>query len=249
VPVFNLALMYKYHGHWQQSLEYNRRAAELNPKDQGCWWNLGIAATALADWSEARRAWTACGLTPPEGNGAPDFGWGMTPLRLEPNGAAEVVWARRIDPARAEINSIPLPTSPYRFHDIVLHDGAVEGQRIVEGRVYHVFNALQLLSPSPFQTFVVELGTDREEAINALGKLAVANELGAEYWGKSTRTLCRACSLGLPEGHAHHDGVPAHPHFGVAAREEVEVRALIDKWLATSPGADVVRFYPAPRSA
>jgi tetratricopeptide (TPR) repeat protein len=249
VPVFNLGLIYKYQGNWPASLECNRRAAELNPQDEGAWWNLGIAATALANWSEARRAWAACGLTVPEGAGAPDFGWGMTPVRLEPDGAAEVVWARRIDPARAEINSIPLPTSSYRFHDIVLNDGAPAGQRIYEGRVYSVFNSLQLLSPSPFQTFVVELGTDSEEAINALGRLAVASELGAEYWGKSTKTLCRECSLGLPETHAHRHATPAHPHFGLAAREEVQARAVIDTWLETSPGADIVEFYPVPRFA
>src|SRR6185503_2490870 len=108
---------------------------------------------------------------------------------------------------------------------------------------------LQLLSPSPFQTFVLELGTEREDAINALGKLAVENELGAEHWGWSTRTLCTACSLGLPEGHVHHDTTPANPHFGLAARETAQVQALVDTWLERSPGADIIRFYSVPRSA
>lgn len=247
-PVYNLGLTYKYHGDWHRSREYNRRATELNPDDEASWWNLGIAATALGDWSEARRAWTACGMTPPEGDGPPDFGWGMTPVRLEPNGDGEVVWARRIDPARAVIGSVPLPDSPYRWRDVVLTDGAEEGQRIVDGRVYSVFNALQLLSPSPFQTFVVELGTENEEAINALGELAMDAEVGAEYWGKSTRNICKACSLGLPEGH-NHDGAPSNPHFGLAVQDERQARGLIDKWLQETPGADVIQFYSVPRSA
>jgi tetratricopeptide (TPR) repeat protein len=248
-PAYNLGLMYKYQGDWHRSREYNKRATELNPDDEASWWNLGIAATALSDWGEARRAWSACGMNPPEGDGAPDFGWGMTPVRLEPDGDGEVVWARRIDPARAQIGSVPLPTSHYRWRDVVLTDGAEEGQRIVEGRVYSVFNALQLLSPSQFQTFVVELGTESEEAINALGELALDSEFGAEYWGKSTRTICRACSLGLPDGHSHEKGAPVHPHFGLAVREESEARALIDKWLERTRGADIVTFYAVPRSA
>jgi hypothetical protein len=248
-PVYNLGLLHKYRCEWPASLEYNRRAAELNPDNEASWWNMGIAATALGDWREARRAWTACGMTPPLGDGPPDFGWGMTPVRLEPNGEGEVVWARRIDPARAEIESVPLPTSPYRWKDVVLTDGAEEGQRISEGRVYSVFNVLQLLSPSPFHTFVVELGTESEEAINMLGDMAMESGMGAEYWGTSTQILCRACSLGLPDGHLPHGASPAHPHFGLAARDEGEVRVLINRWIEESRTADAIRFYHVPRSA
>ena len=246
-PFYNLGLMYKYLGKWRESLEYNKRAAELNPADEASWWNLGIAATALGDWTQARRAWAACDMTAPPGEGAPDFGWGLTPVRLEPEGDAEVVWARRIDPARAEIGSLPLPTSPYRWRDVVLTDGAEEGQRISEGRVYPVFNALQLLTPSFFRTFVIELGTANEHDINALGDLAIEAALGAEYWGNTTHTLCKACSLGLPDGHIDHAAATAFPHFGIAAQNESEVSALLEKWRVGSPTRDVVRFYGVPR--
>jgi tetratricopeptide (TPR) repeat protein len=56
VPYFNLGLVYKYDSRWVESLEYNQRAAALDANDEGSWWNLGIAATALGNWSEARRA-------------------------------------------------------------------------------------------------------------------------------------------------------------------------------------------------
>src|SRR5262245_16274074 len=62
VPFYNLGLRCKYQSRWVESLEFNRRAAELNPDDQASWWNLGIAATAVGDWAEARRAWRACGI-------------------------------------------------------------------------------------------------------------------------------------------------------------------------------------------
>ena len=56
VPHYNLGLLCKYQGRWQESLAFNQQAAALAPDDEAAWWNLGIAATALGDWAEARRA-------------------------------------------------------------------------------------------------------------------------------------------------------------------------------------------------
>ena len=246
-PIYNLGLLYKYCREWKRSLEYNQLAVQLSPDDQASWWNLGIAATALADWGEARRAWEACGIKPPPGDGAPVFNFGLTPIRLDPEGEAEVVWARRLDPARAEITSIPLPSSRFRWRDVVLTDGAEEGRRTVEDRTYPVFNVLQLLSRSEFQTVVVELGSANDAAIDALHTLAAEEGIGTEYWGMSTRILCRACSLGIPDEHTGYDGAPAHPHLGVAVRDAAEVEVLMERWLAMCPTADVVRYYPVPR--
>jgi len=44
------------------SLEYNKKATELDAENR-CWWNLGIAATALMDWRTARQAWKSFGLS------------------------------------------------------------------------------------------------------------------------------------------------------------------------------------------
>ena len=44
-------------------LKFNAQAVLLHPEDQASWWNLGIAATALRDWPEARRAWAGCGIS------------------------------------------------------------------------------------------------------------------------------------------------------------------------------------------
>ena len=49
VPHYNLGLIAKYDGRWRESFDFNRRAAELAPDDQGAWWNTGIAATALGE--------------------------------------------------------------------------------------------------------------------------------------------------------------------------------------------------------
>src|SRR5260370_35968216 len=62
VPWYNLGLLAKNNGRWEDSLTFNQRAASLSSDDQAAWWNLGIAATALHNWSIARQAWAACGI-------------------------------------------------------------------------------------------------------------------------------------------------------------------------------------------
>ena len=59
VPWFNLGLDFKNSGAWEDSLRCNQTSTQLGTNDEAAWWNLGIAATALHNWSEARRAWKA----------------------------------------------------------------------------------------------------------------------------------------------------------------------------------------------
>jgi hypothetical protein len=94
VPWYELGLLCKYQRRWRESLDHNSRAADLDPVDEASWWNMGIAATAAGEWTEARRAWTACGIQLPGEDGPPEVDYGLVPVRLDPDGAGEVVWAR-----------------------------------------------------------------------------------------------------------------------------------------------------------
>src|SRR5262245_65876971 len=67
IPAYNLGLIFKYEGRWQESLEWNQKAAALSSDDEAAWWNLGIAATALGRWVDARMAWQRCGMADPGG--------------------------------------------------------------------------------------------------------------------------------------------------------------------------------------
>jgi len=249
VPHFNLGLLCKHQGRWQESLEFNSEAVRLDATDEGAWWNLGIAATALGNWSEARRAWKACGMEPPAGAGPPEFNFGPTPVRLAPHGRAEVVCAHRIDPARARVLSIPTPALDHNHGDIVLTDGSIDGRRIVDGREYAVFNVLALLTPSPLKKYVVELATSDEKGIAALEDCAGGMGGAAENWGMSTKILCEECSRGTP--HEHHTGerVPAHPHCGLAAKDDDHAESILRAWLQREPTADLIRWYDAASSA
>ncbi len=232
VPHYNLALLYKYAGRWTESLDSNRRALELNPDDGAAAWNLGIAATALADWATARFAWRLCGieLPPDEGPIVADFG--LVPIRLDPRGRAEVVWARRLDPARARIASIPFPESGHRFGDVVLHDGAAVGERRVRGRTVPVFNALERLEASEYQTFVLWAPHATRDAIRSLADLAEEDDCVVEDWSSSVRYICAECSEGpaLPE-HDHRERESDRTlQPAVAARSYDQALRLAQRW-------------------
>ena len=108
IEAYNLGLEAKYEGNWAESLAQNQRADKLRPGDEATLWNLGIAATALREWDEARRAWKACGIEVNDGPGEVIMPRMSGCVRLDPKGAAEVVWGTRIDPARTIIASVPL---------------------------------------------------------------------------------------------------------------------------------------------
>ena len=245
-PFYKLGLISKYTGEWQRSLEMHRRAAELDPAFGSAWWNMGVAATALERWDLARKAWTGVGMEIPAGEGPIEFPCGHNPIRLNPYEKAEVVWADRLDPARALLQNIPLPESGFRWHDIVLNDGTPVGYRRLGEHEVPVFNCLQLLEPSPFSTFLAEADLEAwvgQEGLDRLTQMAEDRGMAAENWSTSLRFICVACSEGRP--HEQHD----HPEpelqvgrqrLGIAARSVKDVESLLADWCSEISGITLI---------
>jgi hypothetical protein len=262
---FNLALLHKFRHDWEQARSAGLRAVALLERDTGApdWWDVGTAATALQDWPLARRAWQAYGLAVPGAGTVADEPLGMdlggAAVRLSPEGEAEVVWGRRLDPARIEVQNIPLPSSGRRWGEVVLHDGVPNGERTTTaGPSFPVFDEIELWAPSPVPTWVVLLEAATESDRDALERLAADAGFAAEDWSSSVRLLCRACSEGsMPsaEGEGEHldphdHSEPGHPgplghrtggdlwsperECGIAAPAGL-VRGLLDGWVADSP--------------
>lgn len=236
-PAYNLGLVYKYQNRWKESLKYNQRAVKLNPKDEAAWWNLGIAATALGDWTTARAAWKGFGIDVPAGRGPLDFPCGIGPIRLNPDGPhAEVVWAERLCPARARVLSIPLAESGHRWKDVVLNDGAPVGHRMYRGQEVPVFNELDRLEESVFGTYLAEVALPNEAAnVERLMELSVEQDgIGVEDWTTSIHLLCKACSEGRPhDGHDHNLAPPEGVRrIAFAATSVKDVRRLLKAWQA-----------------
>ncbi len=240
VPAYNLGLLLKYQRRWSESLAANRRAAELAPEDEAAWWNLGIAATALEEWATAREAWAHCGLELPAGEGAPSCDYGRVPIRLNPDGNGEVVWAHRIDPARAVLRSIPFAASGFRWGDTVLHDGAAVGHRILNGREVPVFNALDRVQPSPFSTYELELALASRADFDTLSDAAYRAGGAAENWASTVAYLCRACSEGTVHREHDRDGAAGPLPCAIAALTERHLEQILEAWQRVAPHARVL---------
>ncbi len=236
VPWFNLGLAYKFQHSWPECLRYNQKAVALDRSDSGAWWNLGIAATALGDWREARRAWRGYGIEIADGDDPPLLKLGPTPIRIDPKGNPEVVWTKRLDPARAQIQNVPTPASGRRYQDIVLHDGEPVGFRDLGGIEVPVFNELELLYASPFSTYEATVEAPSKEDRTALAHLAEARGIGLDNWS-AMRMLCKLCSEGKP--HEDHHPQPAGDgplvRYGMAAQDETDLYALFDRWRKERP--------------
>jgi hypothetical protein len=206
VPHFNLGLHTKYLCQWKESFRFNQRATQLNGQDEGAWWNLGIAATALGDWAMARDVWRHLNIEAPDGEGE-WVGPSMTAcVRLNPDRDGEVVWGERLDPARFMVLNVPLPASGHRFKDIVLNDGAVNGRRLINGIEVPVFDELQVWRPSNYSTYEVTLQAGDSNSEVALAEIGSDLGLGVEDWS-TIRWICAECSRGNRPTRMHSQGI------------------------------------------
>jgi tetratricopeptide (TPR) repeat protein len=260
---FQAGLLFKALGNWPESLDRNRQALELfTPKDARDFeganpaaWNMGIASTALGDWSSARDAWGAYGLDKFQAEAGPiDVDCGMAPVRLNPDqpslphqvlfsvGRTEVVWCWRRSPAHAVIASVPLPESGHRFRDTVLHDGEPKGTRRLEGREVSVFDELGRLEESGLPTWQAQIVGATAEDVQALSDLLGQRGLGLDDWS-GIRLMCSNCSHGTPQD--GHDHIPTTSEdakrFGLAGHES-DLGAVIEAWLAGRHRIDVLNL-------
>ena len=232
---FNLALEYKNGHQWTEAMEAGKRAAELRPDDYPTWWNLGIAATALGEWAVARTAWSHCGITLPEGSGPPEGDLGPCPVRLDPRGNAEIVWAQRLDPARVRLLNVPLPSSGHRWHDIVLHDGVPVGEREWNGHRLPVFDELVRLVPSPAETWEGHVTAPSPRDSDDLEELVMDRGGAAQDWTRSVRHVCASCSEGtLPATTNAGEWTPRR-HFGFALIGD-GLMELLNEWQLQGEG-------------
>jgi tetratricopeptide (TPR) repeat protein len=238
--LYNVGLIYKYRRDWVHSLRYNRQSVDLRPEDEAANWNLAIAATALKDWRTAREVWKRLGMRMEAGDKPILDNFGTAPVRLngfeDSSAAVETVWARRLSPVTARILNIPTPEARFRFGDVVLHDGAGTGTRLdAEGRERAVFNVFELLEPSDFATYEIEIEAPDSDAVDVLRSACIQAQVEFEDWS-TLRTLCRACSEG--RAHAQHDhqlqeqGWNPTRRVGMASRDFSDVEGVLEVWCA-----------------
>ena len=259
---FDAGLLAKARGDWTSAVALNRRASELFDPDVAerfdgvnpAAWNLGIAATALGDWSTAREAWRAYGLGDLADSDTPlDDDLGTMPVRLNPDrpalphqvlvdhGATEVVWAWRRSPAHGVLSSVPLPESGHRFRDVVLHDGAPAGTRRLGEHEVPVFDELLRLESSDLPTWQAVVTGTAPQDLQALADEMGRRGLGVDDWSR-IRPLCADCSHGSPDDDHHHDEPsPEEQRLGLAGPEE-GLRACLEAWQRERRGVGIAEL-------
>lgn len=235
---------------WAQCVAWNEQALPLfgpaEAEDFGgvdpAAWNLGIAATALGDWSTARRAWTAYGIEGlSDGEGPIDVDFGLVPVRVNPDrpslalqvvpelGTTEVLWCWRRSPAHAVVASVPLPESGHRFRDVLLHDGEPKGTRHLGEREVSVFDELARLEDSGLPTWQARVTGASPGDVDELADLAGPRGLGADNWS-GLAMLCADCSHGSPDpAHSHPDLADGTVRIGLAGAE-ADLAPVLDDW-------------------
>lgn len=162
---------------WLSKLDATRTSSAIDPAIE---WNRGLLAVEAHDWTEARAAWERVGFNFPD-QPAPEGGekssepslslepgdyarhGELSPVRLKLSeeqralvGAgtphSEVVWGRRIGPARVELTGIPFYHPEYRCGDILLIDGVQDGRVELNGQQHTVVPALARWAPAPGET-------------------------------------------------------------------------------------------------
>lgn len=229
---FDAALAYKFIRDWPKAYELGKQAAARAARgvQDPAFWNLGIAATVLRDWATARDSWSGYGIDLPPGDGEISADLGATCVRIATRTGQEVVWARRLCPARALLLSVPFDPAR-RFGEVVLHDGAPNGERIVQGTPIPVFDELMLFAPSEVATLSVTITGAVAGDVEALLELLGANDLGAEALS-SGQSLCRCCS---EASQTVESSVEAGRQTVLIAAAEHRASELLEQWRSARP--------------
>ncbi|MGY0023635.1 tetratricopeptide repeat protein [Streptomyces sp. cg35] len=224
---YDAALAHKFLRDWDTAYALGKEAAARAERgtNDPAFWNLGIAATILRDWTTARDAWEGFGIPIPDGDGPIETDFGHVGVRLDTADGQEVVWARRLCPTRARVLNVPV-SAGRRFGEIVVHDGEPRGERIVDGNRYPVFDELLLFEPSPLPTWEATVGAGEPADLEELLELFQERDFGAEP-ADAVELLCTCCSEGSREQRRR---VHAGSQRVTFAAPEQDVRELLDTW-------------------
>jgi tetratricopeptide (TPR) repeat protein len=220
--------VYQQRREWKPAFHYHKKALSLSPANREVWWRLGIAATALNKLKLAGSVWSKFGPAP-GGDGSPEG------LRLAYDDSFEILWMRALDPARAQILSIPHPASGLRFREVVLYNRQPIGYHVVSNRRVPVYDELGSWKKSPFQTFSCLLHTAAPNHIQQLEDLCRKHGAGFELWSNASRSLVINHPRAFPEYYSR-EILPNQPQHtascivAIAALHQAEVQHILNAW-------------------
>lgn len=222
----HLGMIYSDRKEWKPAFHYWKKAVSLDTDDRDAWWQMGLAATALKKLRIAQSIWSKFGLEKPDLN--QPLG-----LRLKHADGFEILWMQPLDASRCRILSIPHPGSDLRFRQMMLYDRRGEkGFNVVKHHRIPVFDAVDRLKGSPYQTFSCLLHTSETAAIDRLERLCHDAGLGFEVWSNASRSLTFNQASTFPE--YYNDILPKSNKgatlVAMAALHPAEVERVLNNW-------------------
>lgn len=231
-PYRDLGRIYSERKEWKPAFHYWKKALVLNTEDREAWWKMGLAAIPLKKMGLVQSVWEKFGVD--NMNLKQPYG-----LRLKHEDGFEILWMKPIDPGRCRIMSIPHPGSQLRYRQTMLYDQRGErGFNVVGQRRVPVFDALDSLKYSPYQTFSCLLHTKEEKMVAQLEKRCYEAGLGFEVWSNASRSLTMNHAGAFPE--YYNDIVPKTSDgatlVAMAALHPAEVERVLNDWQIISLG-------------
>ncbi|MCP9236863.1 M48 family metallopeptidase [Lewinella sp. JB7] len=179
----SLAAIYTRRKEWKPAFHYWSKTVALDADDRDAWWQLGLAAVPLKRMRVAQTVWTKFGFD----RLRTDAPLG---LQLRHEKGYEILWMQPLDAARGRVVSIPHPGSGTRYRDLMLYDRrGRKGYNVVARRRVSIYQAVDCIKRSPYQTFSCLLHTSGEAAIEQLEQLCYDAGLGFEVWSNATRAV------------------------------------------------------------
>lgn len=223
-PYVCLADIYKKRAEWKPALHYAKKALSMDASLADTWWTLGITAVALGKERLASSVWSKFGPSNPRG--------ALISLQLTHSGIFELIWAKPLDPARAQITSIPHPDSNRHYLDIVVFDRQVIGYNVAKRRRFPVHAELGIQQRSPYFTFSCWLETPDKKDIQILERLCVEAHLGFEVWSKAAKVQKRAYRDELQEFYSGDMFQKEEENLlvAIAAKQEAHVEQVLRAW-------------------
>jgi ribosomal protein S19 len=235
LPYHFLSLFYRQRNEWKPSFYYSQKAIETNPEDKTAWHILATSATALQRWQTARKAWNELGFEFRKTDKILNLDLGLIPVCINPKIKPEIVWARQIDPARAKIESIPQPSSERRYKETILIDNQPIAHRNLRGKRVPIFEELERIRLSPYNTYAVVLETGAQNSVDILDKLCQDAEIGFDNWSKVTRQFWLRNQKILPEFFGAeifskvHEGTD-YQLIALASKSHFEIKEVLHAW-------------------
>ena len=231
LPYFRLQAIYKSRQEWKPTYHYTKRALALDPMHSDVWWDLGIAATALKKWRIARNVWSKFNIPPTFPKNTRE----VCAIYLPNGNQFELIWARPLCPARAEIISIPQPASGRRYKDLIYYDRMqLKGHTIAGNRKMPVFAFLGHCKHSNYETFSCQLYTNKERDLQSLEALCVEAGCGFENWSNSALSFSPGVLEGIPEFYniknISSQALADEQWVAIAAKNQHEVEWMLQQW-------------------